>query len=198
MFFHLLKFLALNHMLLRRLLFIQHAMLGFIGRLSHKVVLSEYLFCIIELSCLNIACTHILFHFRISWLPSFFANFIDKRCFHGRCFLGLVDLVIFIHRIRLHALISWVVSAVDNFLSEGFRFSPSLHEGVRLYVWLLLISDNCSTLVRLDLPDLIIVWARPQRRHSLHARQRGDGDWCLGLAKGRDWLWCDHIELLLC
>ena len=54
-FLHLSKFLALNHMLLGRLLLIKHAMLGFIGCLSHEVVFSEYLFCIIELTCLNIA-----------------------------------------------------------------------------------------------------------------------------------------------
>ena len=89
------------------------------------------------------------------------------------------------------------MSVIDYSLSKRLGLLFGLQSGLRLHIWQLLISNDSARLVGLDLPDLVVVGAWPQRRHRLHAGDRGDGNGRLRLAEGGEGLGWSHGELLL-
>ena len=82
-------------------------------------------------------------------------------------------------------------------MAKSLGLLLGLQSGLGLHIWQLLISNDSASLVGLDLPDLVVVRARPQRSHRLHAGDRGDGDGRLWLAEGGEGLGWSHGELLL-
>ena len=60
-----------------------------------------------------------------------------------------------------------------------------------------MISNDCATLVRPDFADLVLVGARSERRHHLHARHRRHGNGRHRLAEGGERFGLGQGEFLL-